>query len=290
MGRLAGKWVPAAGRDLQWGAPWFIDLCPVIGLLVPAALPGPTAFFVCMKELCGVRPGSQCFMAGFKNKGRKPMEAGTTEANSSRWAEQRRWRIAAAGFGLVEFLMSSLILLLLSAAVYEVLARVQRAASYQDEIQGVLESARFALESVARVIGQAGNDPRGAGFPALVIVSATEARVRSDLTGSAAPGFPDKGDPDGDCMDSGEDVTIRYSAAMRALEMASGGGGAQTTAANIASFRMQYFDCLGAVTANGNDVCKVLVVIQAVSPIADPQTKTPFGLELSREILLPMRR
>jgi len=205
-------------------------------------------------------------------------------------AAPRRCCVAAAGFGLAEFLMSSLIFLLLSAAIYEVLARTQRTAGYQDEIQGVLESTRFALESVARVIQQAGNDPRGAGFPALVIVSATEARVRSDLTGSAAPGFPDKGDPDGDCADSGEDVTIRYSAASRALELASGDGGAQTIVNHIAAFRMLYFDCNGAATANGSDVCKVLVVIQAVSPIADPQTKVFFGMELSREIMLPMRQ
>ncbi len=195
-----------------------------------------------------------------------------------------------AGFTIAEFLISSLILLVISAALYDAAARMQRVSSFQDEIQGVLESARYALENITRVVSQAGNDPRGIGFAPLVITSPTEIRVRSDLTGSAGATFPDKGDPDGDIEDSGEDVTIRYSASSRAVELASGSGSAQAVANGITAFRMDFFDRNGAPTTVADQAFRLRVTITATSSRPDPQTRAPFSIELSREALLPMRK
>jgi type II secretory pathway pseudopilin PulG len=197
---------------------------------------------------------------------------------------------AEKGFGLVELLIAGLIFVMISMSIFEVLANMQRTAANQPEIQGVLENTRIAIDSVQRILLQAGNDPFGIGFAGIVINSATEVRVRSDLTGSAGPAMADKGDPDGDLEDSGEDVTIRYNAGSHSIELVSPDGGAQPIAGNISDFRLQFFDGNGLVTGNGRDVFRIRISITGTSPVRDPQTGIPFSIELNSEIQLAVRQ
>jgi Tfp pilus assembly protein PilW len=195
----------------------------------------------------------------------------------------------AQGFSLVEFMISSLVLLVVAAAIFTLLSQLQRTASYQTEVQGVLENTRIAMESITRILQQAGNDPRAVGFAALTITNATEVRIRSDLTGSA-PASPDQGDPDGDTGDSGEDVIIRYNAAARTIELVPTGGVGQPIASNISAFLMQYFDHTGAATILDSDVRKIRIIITGASPLADPQTRMVFSLQLSSDVQLANRQ
>jgi Tfp pilus assembly protein PilW len=196
-----------------------------------------------------------------------------------------------SGFSLVEFLISTLVLLLLSAAVFGMLAQTQHAAGFQAEVQAVLENTRLAMNTVDGYLRQAGNDPRGAGFQGLTIVSATEVRVRSDLTGSAsASGLPDKGDPDSDTTDANEDVTVRYSAGSSTLEIVPNGGVAQPVADHISAFSMQYFDAAGASTTVGANVRKVQLTITGTTALPDPQTRQPFSMRLTSDILVCTRQ
>ena len=64
-----------------------------------------------------------------------------------------------SGFSLVEFLLSTFILLVVASAVFAMLSQTQRAASYQAEVQAVMDNARTAMDTVERTIRQAGNDP-----------------------------------------------------------------------------------------------------------------------------------
>jgi type II secretory pathway pseudopilin PulG len=198
--------------------------------------------------------------------------------------------VAEQGFSLVEFLVSSLIVLVMAASVFGLLSNTQRTASYQTEVQGVLENTRLAMETVERILQQAGNDPLHAGFPGITITSATEVRVRSDLTGSAGPGSPDKGDPDGDTDDANEDVTIRFSANALSIELISAGGTAQPIASNISTFTMQYFDGNGVATNTGNDVRRIRFSLTGTSPFPDPQTHRVFSMQLSSDIQLAARQ
>ena len=115
-----------------------------------------------------------------------------------------------SGFTLTEFLIAASILLVLSSAIFSMLTEIQHAGSYQTEVQFVLNNTRIAMQTAERYIRQAGNDPLGSGVSGITIVSAQEIQIRSDLTGSAGPGNPDKGDPDGDIGDSGESIAIRF--------------------------------------------------------------------------------
>jgi Tfp pilus assembly protein PilW len=191
-----------------------------------------------------------------------------------------------SGFSLVEFVISSVILLVVCASIFSVLAETQRSASYQSEVQSVLENTRMALETVERFIRQAGNDPVGTGMAGLTIVSSSEIRLRSDLTGSAGA---DKGDPDGDTSDSGEDVTIRYDGSARSLEVISHPGSAQAVANYVSAFSMHYYDSAGAATTAGAEVRRIRIEITGATTLASPQTREIFSLQLASDVQLARR-
>src|SRR5262245_29392746 len=95
------------------------------------------------------------------------------------WLRRNR-ALENSGFTLVEFVMASAILLVICAAVFNVLADTMRAASYQSEVESLVEHTRLALETVERFLCQAGNDPKDTGLAGVTIVSSSEVRVRSD--------------------------------------------------------------------------------------------------------------
>jgi prepilin-type N-terminal cleavage/methylation domain-containing protein len=192
-------------------------------------------------------------------------------------------RSEETGFTLIEFLISVLILALVISNAFAILSDIQRTAGFQTEMSSVLHSAQFALQTVERTIRQAGNDPFAKGFAGITIISAAEVQIRSDLTGSE-PGNPDKGDPDGDIDDSGENVTIRFNSQSRSIEIVPGGGPPQIIAGYISGLQFEYYDKDGAITTAGSDVRKIAITISASSPIPNPQTHQYFGVTLRSEI------
>ena len=191
-----------------------------------------------------------------------------------------------AGFSLLEFMISSIILLLVSAAVFGMLSDIQRTASYQAETQTIVNSAQAALQTIEKYIRQAGNNPQGASLVGINIVDSSEVRIQSDITGSLGPGNPDKGDPDGDVNDSGENVAIRYNQAAKTIEIVPNGGPAQIIAGNINGFTLIYYDADGNSTGVGNSVSRIRVIIKAASSMPNPQTNKTFAMEIGSDIQL----
>jgi type II secretory pathway pseudopilin PulG len=195
---------------------------------------------------------------------------------------------AEQGFSLLEFMVSSLILMIVAAAVFTLLAQTQRAGSYQTEVQGVIENTRYAMEAVERVLQQSGNNLSGTASSGIDITSASELRARTDITGSGSawtPSEPDKGDPDGDTSDAGEDLRIRYNAAARTLDLGSNAA-PQPIAYNISAFSMQYFDRGGVITNVGAAVCRVRISLTGTSSYPDPQTGKVFSIQLNSDVQL----
>ena len=58
----------------------------------------------------------------------------------------------ASGFSLVEFLVASIILLILSYSAFSSLNEIQQAASRQADTQEVLDNTRIALETVTLLL------------------------------------------------------------------------------------------------------------------------------------------
>jgi len=194
----------------------------------------------------------------------------------------------ASGFTLAEFLIASTILLILSIPMFDALNGIQEAAAEQAEILQIQDNVRVALQTVMRCIRQAGNDPFASGFEAVLPISATEVRIRSDLTGSEAPGNPDKGDPDGDIMDSREDILIRYNGSRERLEIVHGQGPAQIIADNISGFDLEYLDAEGKPTLNGTNVRLVRIKISGTAGGSIGAAHLPLSLERTGSIrILP---
>ncbi|NWG11912.1 MAG: hypothetical protein HXY20_00065 [Acidobacteria bacterium] len=191
-----------------------------------------------------------------------------------------------SGFSLVEFLISTLVLLLVATAVFAVLAETQRAASYQTEVQAVMDNSRVALETLERILRQAGNNPQGAALTPITIISPTEVQVQSDLTGSVPP---DRGDPDGQIDDPGENLTIRYNAGNRTIELIPNGGSAMPVANYISAFTIEWFDALGAATVNGAAATRARIRLTATTAVPNPQTRQIFGMQQACDVLIQSR-
>jgi hypothetical protein len=156
------------------------------------------------------------------------------------------------GFALIELLIAAFLLLVLGLLLCSILTRIQVSAADWAEIQGALDNTRLAVDRVAHLLREAGNDPYNQGFAALHIVSPLELRLRSDLTGSVGPAKSNRGDPDGDTQDPWEDIVIRYSLSADMVTIVHGRGPAQTVAQEISDFSIRFYDQGGLETTDGN--------------------------------------
>jgi Tfp pilus assembly protein PilW len=191
-----------------------------------------------------------------------------------------------SGFALAEFLISTVIILSLSAGIFNMLTDAQSTSGYQTEVLSVMENTRVAMSTLERHIVEAGNNPRGAAFTPVTITDSTQVQLCTDLTGSAGG---NQGDPDGDILDADENVTIRYNQNNRSIELVTGDGTVQTVANYISGLSLQYYDSNGNTTTVGANVRKIRVTINGSSTVANPRTRKTFGLTVSSDFTLPNR-
>ena len=139
----------------------------------------------------------------------------------------------AEGFTLVELLVSLAVIGLVLAATFSVLYQSQQA--YLLGVAGLeaQQSARVALERMAREIQAAGFDPTGARFPAIVNPTPTSLTIQRDLNRN---GVIDA---------SGETVTylLRDTTLRR-----NAGGGAQPVIEGVRELAFAYLDADGVPT------------------------------------------
>lgn len=192
------------------------------------------------------------------------------------------------GFSLVEFLVSVVVLMVLSAGIFTMLTDAQGTTGYQSEVLGVMENTRIAMNVLGRYIVQTGNNPRAAAFAPVTITSATKVRLRSDITGSAGINSS-QGDPDGDITDADEDITIQYNSNARTIELVNGSGAVRDLAQNISAFSMEYLNASGTATSVDADVRSIRVNISGASTVANPSTRKTFGQTLTGVFTLPNR-
>jgi hypothetical protein len=192
-----------------------------------------------------------------------------------------------SGFGLAELLVSTVIILSISAGIFTMLTDVQSTSGYQSEVLNVMENTRVAMSTLERVIVQAGNTVNPAlVFTPVTITNDKRVRICANLTGLAGG---NQGDPDTDITDADEDVTIQYNQAQRSIELVAADGTTQTLARYITNFSMQYFDKDGNATAVGANVRMIRVTITGASILANPKTGKTFGQTLTSDFTLQNR-
>jgi prepilin-type N-terminal cleavage/methylation domain-containing protein len=190
------------------------------------------------------------------------------------------------GFSLIEFLIAAALLTLLSGWALSALAEMQKTASSRAEMESVMENCRETADAITRIIRQAGNDPQRKGIVPISTCGKSELRVRSDSTGSGGLSNPDKGDPDGDTLDTGEDILIRHNPGSLSVETVSPAGAAQPIAGQISEVSFRYWDFQGNEAASCSDIRRITLSITAVSSIRDPKGGKPFSICVQTQIRL----
>jgi prepilin-type N-terminal cleavage/methylation domain-containing protein len=158
----------------------------------------------------------------------------------------------AAGFTLVELLVSLAALGVVLAGAFGVLRETQSAYVLGVARLEAQQSARIALERMAREIQGAGFDPGGVRFPAIVNATPTSLTIQKDLNGNGVIGG------------SGESVTyfLRDTTLRR-----NSGAGAQPVIEGVQSLAFTYFDGDGLPATTPDRIRGVRIAL-AVRPTA----------------------
>lgn len=159
-------------------------------------------------------------------------------------------RRAQAGHSLVEVLVATAVMGLIMSATLSILRAGLAAWGWGAGRVEAQQTARVALERIARELREAGYDPAGAGFEAVVVAEPTRIVIHRDLNGNGLI------DPTRErityLLRSGE-TTLRRDA----------GGGAQPLAEGVRRFKLDYLDKGGAPTADRARIASVRIEIEA---------------------------
>jgi hypothetical protein len=189
-----------------------------------------------------------------------------------------------SGFALSEFLISTVLILSLSAGIFTMLTDVQSTSGYQTEVLNAMDNSRIAMGTLERFILQAGSNPTTAALTPVTITDDKKVRLCADLTGASGTG-----DPDGFITGPNEDVTIQYNRTAKTIEIVTPGAGTQTLARYITNFSMQYFDKDGIATTVGADVRMIRVTVTGSSTLANPKTGRIYGQTVTSDFTLQNR-
>jgi type II secretory pathway pseudopilin PulG len=199
---------------------------------------------------------------------------------------------SSRGFSLVEAVITSAVLVLVTAAIFGLLSQSQSSYRSQQYILQVTQQARTAVDQVCTYLRQAGNDPeeylKNNNIPPIEILGSNHIRINSDISGSvpATSGDPLEatGDPDGNLDNLYERVEIRYDPTEKNLYLDIGNG-ADVLAENL-SFNLTFFDGNGNETNVQEKIARVRVEVVAETKNADPQTAKVQSMTLQSEVML----
>jgi len=169
----------------------------------------------------------------------------------------KTWR-STRGYSLVEALVASAILGLVMAGTLGLLQSGLRAYRWGSARVEAQQSARVALERIAKELRDAGYDPRAAGIEAIVAAEPARVTFQRDLDG------------DGVVDGTSERVSFLLRAGDSVLRR-DAGAGAQPIVTDVRRFALTYFDHAGGPTTDPAAVASIQVEIE-VGPAEPPIT------------------
>jgi prepilin-type N-terminal cleavage/methylation domain-containing protein len=168
----------------------------------------------------------------------------------------RRWR-DERGVTLVELLVVAAVVGVLMAGLLGLLRTGVGSYTWGAARVEAQQSARIALERVAKELRDAGYDPTGAGIAAVLVAEPERVVFQRDLNGNGVV------DP------TSERVTVLLRPGERILRREAGGG-AQPLVEGVRRFRLQYFDRTRAPTADPARVVLIRMTVQTGRPHPGP--------------------
>lgn len=160
-----------------------------------------------------------------------------------------RARRSPTGFSLPELLVSLAVLALALAAVFTVLRAGVLAYRWGIARVEAQQSARIAVERMARELREAGYDPTGADVPPIVVAAPSLVTFQRDLNGNGAV------DP------TSERVTFLVRRGESILRR-DAGAGAQPIIEGVRRLSLLYFDRTGGLTDDPSRVAAVRIRVE----------------------------
>jgi len=168
------------------------------------------------------------------------------------------------GFSLIELITAIGISGIVLAAVTATFISQSRSYDAQEQINGMQQAARAAMDMITREVRMAGYNTNGGLTFDGIIYDTTEIRVQANLDGDA-----DTGDADEDIIyayDSVDDVITRET-----------GGNTETLVENIDVFTFQYLDASGTATTTSANIRQIQITITARTAKSDPSYTSNGG-------------
>ena len=187
-----------------------------------------------------------------------------------------RWN---KGFTLVEILIAIAIAGVVMAGIYSAYSSQQRSYIVQEQVAGMQQNLRAAMDLMEREIRMAGYDPTGGAGAKIITADIAELQFRIDVNGDGD--FTKPGSPPGN--DTNEQ--IRYALKLDAdrdgiadgspcgLGRATWGSGLMPVAENIDALNFVYLDKDGNPTTTLEEIRSVQIALVARTGRGDPRYK-----------------
>ena len=213
-------------------------------------------------------------------------------------------RMDQRGFTLVEVLTASAIALFIVGAAMTMVSTVERAYSYEMNDAAAQQELRLALEWIRRTLFPAGSNPYSITTSTCPVTGTAFAAVRLDPDGDGVdddirvqadinpPNGVLLGPMFGECDEEGEDVTIAYDAATRALtrrDAALDRTPLPVTDGIFTSLRFRYLSASRVETRTPAAIRSVEVMLAAESRSPNPYTGRPRAFSATSEVRLRTR-
>ena len=170
------------------------------------------------------------------------------------------------GVTLTELLIALALGLFTIGAVYGMHLNQVKKQIVQEDVLAMQQTARAAMDMMAREIRMAGYDPMGVNRDSVssndfhgLTYHPTELRIRADLNGNGVP------------TDSKESIVYLYDGSTSTLRRKVGRGGRQPMAEHIEAFAFSYRDALGRPTTHAPGIRAVDVQVTVRTAHADSQ-------------------
>jgi prepilin-type N-terminal cleavage/methylation domain-containing protein len=167
------------------------------------------------------------------------------------------------GFTLVELLISIAIFSMVIGFIFSFFIAQRKYLSVQEQISGMIQNARAAMDMISGELTTAGYNPSGAVFSG-VPYSNSQLQIYADINGN------------GVLTDPNENIIYSYDANNKRIVRNTGSGN-QPLIDNVQSFTFDYFDAQGNSTTVTTNIRQIRISISVRAAKPDPQYTTNSG-------------
>jgi type IV pilus assembly protein PilW len=167
------------------------------------------------------------------------------------------------GFTVIELLISIAIFGVVIGAIFSFSIGQRKYLAVQEQISGMTQNTRAAMDMISGEIVVAGYSPKGTVFTGLPY-SASQLQIYADLNGN------------GVLTDENENIIYSYDSSNKRIVRNTGGGN-QPLAENVQSFTFDYLDDQGNTTTVTTKIRQIRIIMTVRTSKPDPQYPTNAG-------------